>query len=662
MDSSDAGAVRRQGSFQGCDGLQRQGGVGLKRVLLLSMPMGALERQALGLSLLKARLCAEGIHCDVRYLTFAFADLIGVEAYCWLSTDVAHTAFAGEWVFIPSLYGDYPRRQTNYVREVLQGIWQLNDQSLKRIHYAQQMAPHFLEHCLNTVPWQDYAIVGFTSTFEQNIASLALAKRIKDRYPTIKIVFGGANWEGEMGIELHQCFPFVDYAFSGEADESFPKFVRLALSGRLNDKLCAAVPGLIRREGGKSILSRQPEPVDSLDSLPIPDYSDYFRDFDRSSANALVVPTLLFEGSRGCWWGAEHHCKFCGLNGAVMKFRAKSPSRAMQEITYLVQRWQTELVQAVDNVVPMQFFRDLFPALSRAQGPTRMFYEIRANLHRQHIETLRDARVLHVQPGIESMNNHVLQLMSKGTTALQNIQVLKWCKECGVQADYNLLYGFPGETDKDYRDLFELLRAIRFLNPPTACGPIRLDRFSPYFREAQSHGLQNLRPMAPYKYLYPFGDESITKIAYYFDYDFAPGVGTPDRWAELSRWVEDWKAHPEPGTIEVFDRQDGTLAILDTRSQALRSSVILQGLDKAVYDFCDCAQSLEKICEHLSRNFPEARVNPDAVGRFLDTLVAHGYMVADGSSYLSLALRSTSASPASAKISPDAIPASGTAP
>ena len=41
----------------------------------------------------------------------------------------------------------------------------------------------------------DYAIVGFTSTFEQNIASLSLARRIKMLHPNIAIVFGGANWE-----------------------------------------------------------------------------------------------------------------------------------------------------------------------------------------------------------------------------------------------------------------------------------------------------------------------------------------------------------------------------------------------------------------------------------------------------------------------------------
>ena len=92
------------------------------------------------------------------------------------------------------------------------------------------MVPYFLDHCLATVPWSDYRVVGFTSTFEQNIASLALAKRIKQNYPKISIVFGGANWEAEMGHELHRKFPFVDYVCSGEAETSFPALARCILT------------------------------------------------------------------------------------------------------------------------------------------------------------------------------------------------------------------------------------------------------------------------------------------------------------------------------------------------------------------------------------------------------------------------------------------------
>ena len=90
------------------------------RILLLSMPFGALERQALGLSLLKARLAEEKFPCDLRYLGFTFAEMLGTEQYYFLSSDVPHTAFAGEWIFARALYGNAEKSPDRYLREVLQ--------------------------------------------------------------------------------------------------------------------------------------------------------------------------------------------------------------------------------------------------------------------------------------------------------------------------------------------------------------------------------------------------------------------------------------------------------------------------------------------------------------------------------------------------------------
>ena len=78
----------------------------MKRVLLLSMPFGALERPALGLSLLKAQLERDSILCDVCYFNFAFAEFIGCDSYQWIGYDLPHTAFAGDWLFTAALYGE----------------------------------------------------------------------------------------------------------------------------------------------------------------------------------------------------------------------------------------------------------------------------------------------------------------------------------------------------------------------------------------------------------------------------------------------------------------------------------------------------------------------------------------------------------------------------
>ena len=610
-----------------------------KNVLLVNMPFGALERQALGLSLLKARLAEEGFSCDIRYLTFTFARLIGADNYYWITTDLPHTAFAGEWTFVPSLYGSNGDTQSGYVRHVLEGIWHLDKRSVDRLLHIQKMAEHFIQYCFSTIDWKHFSLVGFTSTFEQNISSLALAQRIKAAYPWIPIAFGGANWEGDMGIELHRRFTFVDYAFLGEAEESFPSLIRSLFSRSSNHGTQRAPAGVVYRKKGKSVLTCPPRPVRDLDKLPIPDYSDYFSELDLCAASSVVVPTLLFESARGCWWGNKHQCLFCGLNGSLLTFRAKSASRVLQELDTLVSRWKIDMLQAVDNVASMTFFKDLFPSLAHRDPRFDFFYEIRANLNRHQVKMLMDAGVTHVQPGIESINDHILTLMHKGTTALQNIQLLKWCKEYGISADWNMLYGFPGETDDDYRHILKTLPHIRFLGAPTACGPIRLDRFSPYFKDHQSYGIINVRPLLPYKFLYPFNNASVAHIANYFDYDIAAGTSISKLSTEMVQYIEEWQRNPERGTLECIEQADGKMLIVDTRSDAIRQNAILNPIDKETYSYCDQVRSIDDICTHLRVTYPRVRIEKDQVVAFLSALTGCGYMISDGMCYLSLALR-----------------------
>ena len=101
---------------------------------------------------------------------------------------------------------------------------------------ASRTAPQFLTWALTAIDWGQYKIVGFTSTFDQNVASLTMAKLIKDLYPDVIIVFGGANYDGEMGLEYFRAFPFIDHVVVGEGEEVFPELVRYLLAGKSRDR------------------------------------------------------------------------------------------------------------------------------------------------------------------------------------------------------------------------------------------------------------------------------------------------------------------------------------------------------------------------------------------------------------------------------------------
>ena len=397
------------------------------KVLLASMPFGALDRPALGLSMLKAELERDGFACDLRYLNIAFAELVGCDLYRWISSELPYTAFAGDWTFTTALYGPRPDCDRAYIQEILRDTWRLSEDDIARLLRIRALVPHFLDHCMEVIPWREYDVVGFTSTFEQNLASLALAQRLKARHKNIQTVFGGANWEGEMGLALHGAFDFVDLVCGGEADFTFPELLRRIRGGQRPSQAAKDLPGVVHRSGGESIFTGPPAPIRDLDAHPVPDFSDYFAALDRSSATTVATPILLCETSRGCWWGAKSHCTFCGLNGSTMTFRRKSPKRALEEIRRLTEQYQIHFIQFTDNILDMKYFDTVLAELAELCLPVQFFYEVKANLSRRQVRRLAEAGVCRIQPGIESLSTRVLKLMRKGTTPLRNIQLLKWC-------------------------------------------------------------------------------------------------------------------------------------------------------------------------------------------------------------------------------------------
>jgi hypothetical protein len=92
-------------------------------------------------------------------------------------------------------------------------------------------------------------------------------------------------------------------------------------------------------------------------------------------------------------------------------------------------------------------------------------------------------------------------------------------------------YGFPGENAEAYGQILQILQSMTHFRVPRAVAPIRMDRFSPNFEEANSRGFTNLRPMVPYRYIYPFSSEELLRLCYYFDFDYADGR-RPDEYTE----------------------------------------------------------------------------------------------------------------------------------
>jgi ribosomal peptide maturation radical SAM protein 1 len=606
-----------------------------QRVLLVTMPFGALGRPALGLSILKPIVRAAGHACAIRYLNVAFAEFTGLATYERIHDGFPHIVFAGEWVFAESLNGPDPARDRRYLDGVLRGQWRVDEGRIGALLAARRLALPFLEHCLAAIDWDAVDVVGFTSTFEQTVASLALARRLKAHWPRLVTVFGGANFEGEMGVELHRTHSFIDAICSGEAEESFPRLLAALGAGGPP----GAIPGVLHRLGGRGAAGPPAPPISDLDAYPAPDFADFAAALERSAVGAGVVPTWLLETSRGCWWGVKSHCTFCGLNGSSMGFRSKSSARVLAEIDRLIAEHDAVLIETVDNILDMAYFRDLLPALAARGAPVELFYEVKANLSRDQVRVLAEAGVRRIQPGLESLSDRLLARMRKGTTALRNVQLLKYCRQYGVSVDWNLLYGFPGETTADYAPLLDWLPAIRFLGPPGACGPLRLDRFSPYFTDPGAHGLKDLRPVPAYACLFPLPEASLARIAYYFDFAYEPSVDPGSAADEARRAADAWRASPDPGALMARPLDSGRLRLHDTRrALGAQRTIELEATEALAYAWCDSIRSAASVANRLAATFPNLDPAPAAVEACLHSFVANRLMLSDGRHFLALAL------------------------
>ena len=594
-------------------------------MLLVSMPFAGVTTPSLALGLLKAELEQAGIACDVAYLNVLFAQMVGWSAYSVVERCSA--LLAGEQMFAHDLFGGRVPPDREYEAEVLS---RFEPQVQEEVRHLKAHVGSFLANCLERIPWDSYDIIGFSSVFEQNVASLSLARRVKQRYPRPLIVFGGANCEGVMGLTLHRCFPFVDYVFTGEADLTFPQLVRRLGDGEPVDGL----RGFVYRKDGASVDAGPPHKVMNLDRLPFPDFRDYFEILERTGAPSWLSRHVVVETARGCWWGEKAQCTFCGLNGQSIAFRAKSPERAVEEIVHLVQAYRARYVRTVDNMMAPSYYDTFLPRLAAANLGVDLFYEVRPTLSKEQIGALARAKVTSVQAGIESLSTHILRLMRKGTTSLRNVEFLKQCKQAGVYVDWNMLFGFPGERVEDYERTLALVSLITHLQPPASVGEIRLDRFSPNFEQAEALGFTNVRPWSLFRYVYPFDRATLMDLVYYFDCDRREAFDDHGYLARLVEHVAGWRRRSD---LLVARRAGESLVIHDSRPGAGARPAILKGIRGDVYEFCDTRRTPAQIQEWLTEKHGRP-LGARALRRLLDGLIAKRLMVEEHGWYLSLAV------------------------
>lgn len=602
---------------------------------LTAMPWQAIESPSLPLGLLQASCLQAGLprprayHGGMRWAEYMMAasdGAIGPADY----VDIAENGMfhgLGDWVFTGVLHDD-----PDFGVETLARY-----ETAHRIDagLARRMRPYaaeFVELAAAEILDGEPDVVGFSTTFMQNVPSLAVARRIKQLAPRTAIVFGGGNCDGAMGEALHRFYPFVDFVVRGEGEEALPLLLR-ALDG---DGELADVPGLCWRDGRTQVVNgtrRHPLPPGRI---PMPDFDDWFDYMAQSPVRAHVEPKLIVENARGCWWGEVHHCTFCGLNGSSMMFRSKSPAQVIEQLTHLVSRHQVLDVITVDNIIDNNYFRTVLPKIAELDWDLRVHYEVKSNLRPEDIAALRDAGVAHVQPGIESLVTPVLKLMDKGVTGVRNVRTLRDCESAHLSVSWNWLYGFPGEEIGDYTAVLRQLPALSHLQPPSGAARILLERFSPHFNRPEL-GFPERSSADLYNHVYRLTEEQKAELVFLFD---TPDSGLSDEQAApLEELVATWRKLYTDSELQ-REQLDGAILLQDRRANWPHEDLVIEDpVLVAAYHELEHGRTLPA----LSRRLAEAghRIDDERLRSWAAGLVERGLAFTEQGSYLALATTAT---------------------
>jgi len=627
-------------------------------IVLLAMPGTPPERPSLGLSLLKASVSNMPYSIDIMYANIFFEKEIEEYSKLWQLSPSRRQIH--EWFFSKILFPDFTINDETYLQDIATDFLitikkpvtaESISNCVSSYREIRNKAVVFLDELVELVLSKNPRIVGCSSHFMQHIASLSILKKIKEEKPSIITIMGGANCAGEMGLTTVTEFPFIDYIFSGEADDTFPIFVNevLTIPNKSKWNLPASI---INKERAKIIINTSGicnnipyAQVNKLDQLPIPDFSDYFNTHSDYKGLSIFkessVQTIQVEASRGCWWFEKVGCTFCGLSTGDRKYRTKSTQKLIKELNYISKSHNNAVLLFSDYMLDIPLIEGFLSYLKNAPYNFRLLFGARSNLSKNQVRILSEAKTIAIQPGIESLHDDLLILMKKGVTTTDNIQLLKYAIEYNVKLAWNLLYDFPGDKERWYTEMTLLFHLLTHLQPPKLINKIVFQRFSSYFSNPEKYNL-DLIPLTDYKFVYPFDEKILRGIVYNFEQrknkdlsDRSDRIYNKLNSAVLKWWQEYYGKNARP-VLQMKTIDAGKILITDTRECAVSEHHILSINESLVYNNCDPSVTKNQLYNKFKNSIDENEIDD-----ILNNLVSKKLTLNIKNKYLSLAIPKT---------------------
>lgn len=313
-------------------------------------------------------------------------------------------------------------------------------------------------------------LVGFSVMSTHVRHCLALLKRIKAARPHVRSILGGIHTT--LYPEQTCEHPSVDYVCQGDGEFTMLELVRHLLDGQGTE---SEIEGLVWKTNDH-VATNPRRPLHDLDDLPYSPYelleiNDYvWRPSDPYDPNSLSRYFELHTGQ-----GCVYRCSFC-INCLPQlynrRYRGKSAARILDEIEYLINTFQAETIQFVDelfflNRTRLRLFLDgirerklrfKWKATARANFFTDTY------INRDLVMELEELGCAELGFGTESGSKRVLDFMKKDISIDQVIRAAKTLAGTKILGATSFMIGLPTETPEEIKETFVLMEKLTEIN------------------------------------------------------------------------------------------------------------------------------------------------------------------------------------------------------
>jgi len=293
-----------------------------------------------------------------------------------------------------------------------------------------------------------YDVYGIGAMVVHYDYTVSLSKIIKKYHPNSLIVAGGSVASSIPEILLSSSK--VDIAVLGEGELTIKEITKKINE---NDTDYSTIDGIYFKKNGQIIKTKDREPIENLDLIPIPAMHLY-------NMRAYIKDVYPICTTRGC----PFHCTFCYHCYKGYKVRRHSTERIIKEIKLIMQKYKNVGIWIVDDnfTLNKKLVLEFCDALEKENLKVKWIAYARVDaMDEELVKRMKECGCVGLFFGLESGSQTILNNIKKQTTVEQARNAILLCVKYGIPPMSNLMIGNKGEN---YHTAMETYKFIKELN------------------------------------------------------------------------------------------------------------------------------------------------------------------------------------------------------